>query len=190
MHGGQTFYCSFCSLDLESCEDFYQHVKSARCKSGIAGGQTELEGGFPCIECKKVFKTINYLQCHNRSVHQIQVTVCEYCCKEFKNRDYYKKHVKLVHEAHLNEPQVCDVCNKKFKSKPNLYHHKKSVHETSENMICYICAHVSKNEQALRKHVRKCEMKANKGPNPLPFGVYTQDIHVEGDKFKNHEYIV
>eukprot|EP00092_Neocalanus_flemingeri_P037400 GFUD01040725.1.p1 GENE.GFUD01040725.1~~GFUD01040725.1.p1 ORF type:complete len:978 (+),score=290.90 GFUD01040725.1:197-3130(+) len=183
-HGGGKYPCSFCSIDLESGEEFLKHVKSSHGQSKVEKMQAvEEDGEFPCVECKKVFKTINYLQCHNRTVHQIQVTVCEYCCKEFKNRDYYKKHVKLVHEAHFKEKQVCEICSKTFKSKANLYHHKKAVHETSEDMICYICASVSKNEQALRKHVRKCEMKAKRGPNPLPFGVYSEDIHVEGDKF-------
>ena len=167
-------------MHIGSQKDFVKDVKA----SGNCESRTEtVFAEFGCHECKKSFKTLNYLQCHKRSVHQIHVTICEYCSKEFKNRDYYKKHVKHVHEAHYNNPETCEVCSKSFKSKPNLYHHKKAVHDTGGNTICHICAHVSKNEQALRKHVKKCEAKASKGPDPLPLGVYTKDIQVDGDTF-------
>merc|ERR1719369_335334 len=136
---------------MDSKDNFIKHVQIMH-EQQYAKGLLSLTGNFEefqCMDCKKVFKTINNLRCHRSLVHKIQVTVCEYCCKEFKNRIYHGKHVKLIHESYCNERITCNLCGKSYKSKGHLYHHKRAVHERSEE-ICFICAKVCKNEDALK----------------------------------------
>ena len=167
-HPGSSLQCSFCELQFENGEQFLEHVKVAHKKN-----RTKVlnEGGvFPCKECNKIFSKLSNLESHKRAVHNIQVSVCEFCCKEFKNKDYCRQHIRLVHESHFLDNVECDVCGKVFKSKANLYHHTRAVHEVEEDLICYICASKSRNSYMLRKHVKKCQVRAKMAPRTYVLG--------------------
>ena len=173
-HPGHTLHCSFCELQFENGELFIDHVKSFHKKNkGKVVNQDEV---FPCAECKKIFSKLSNLEGHNRAVHNIQVQVCEFCCKEFKNKDYCRQHIRLVHESQFLENVVCDICSKVFKSKSNLYHHKRAVHEKAEDLICYICATKCKNSYGLRKHLKKCQVRAKREPKTYVLG---KDTHIQ-----------
>lgn len=56
------------------------------------------------------------------------------------------------------------MCSKVFKSKALLDCHKRAVHDTDDNLFCHVCATQCKNLYALKKHVRKCELKPKRAP--------------------------
>ena len=115
-----------------------------------------------CPECDKTFTSKHHLQIHHYAVHLIQVTYCEFCSKEFKNRYLCKRHVKHVHSD--TEGVQCDQCDKVFKIKRLLYNHKIAVHAESDDMYCHVCGGKFKNYYSLKRHVRKCEIKPRKTP--------------------------
>jgi len=166
-HCDQHLQCSNCFLQFVTEVSFLEHAKTFH--KNVK--RTKVEGEiYPCMECSKVFSKPSNLESHKRAVHNIHVQVCEFCCKEFKNKDYCRQHIRLVHESHFQDKEICDVCSKVFKNKSNLYHHKRAVHEVAEDLICYICASKCKNSFALRKHVRKCQVKAKQEPKTYVLG--------------------
>jgi len=167
-HPGSRLQCSFCKLQFENGEQFLEHVKVAHKKN--KSKVLKESGVFPCRECNKIFSKLSNLESHKRAVHNIQVSVCEFCCKEFKNKDYCRQHIRLVHESQFLDNVECDVCGKVFKSKANLYHHKRAVHEVEEDLICYICATKSRNSYMLRKHLKKCQVRAKMAPRTYVLG--------------------
>jgi len=173
-HPGKSLQCSFCEMQFETGELFLNHVKTSHKKN--KGKIFKEDEVFPCVECKKIFSKLANLDGHKRAVHNIQVQVCEFCCKEFKNKDYCRQHIRLVHESQLLDSVDCDVCGKVFKSKSNLYHHKRAVHEVAEDLICYICATKCKNSYGLRKHLKKCQVRAKREPRTYVLG---KDTHIE-----------
>jgi len=180
-HPGSSLQCSFCKLQFENGEQFLEHVKVAHKKNKRKVFKES--GVFPCKECNKIFSKLSNLESHKRAVHNIQVSVCEFCCKEFKNKDYCRQHIRLVHESQFLDNVECDVCGKVFKSKANLYHHKRAVHEVEEDLICYICATKSRNSYMLRKHLKKCQVRAKMAPRTYVLGKNDQIQQQNGDKF-------
>ena len=112
-HKGKQINCNFCVKDFESSELFLDHVKSVhkKCK--------DVHGIYPCDECGKVFSDRYRLESHKGTVHHIEVSVCEFCSNEFKNKDYLRIHINRVHKDHDNA--VCDVCSKVFRNRSLLY---------------------------------------------------------------------
>ena len=117
-----------------------------------------------CEECNKYFSNKVQLQNHHSVVHVIKIHYCEFCSKEFKNKILCKQHVKNVHEAIFKVEEQCDQCSKVFKTKGLLYSHTIAVHAESDHMYCHICGGKYKNQYALKRHVRKCEIKPKKSP--------------------------
>jgi len=184
-HPGNLLQCSFCELQFENGEQFLIHVKTSHKKNkGKVFQENEV---FPCKECNKIFSKLSNLEGHKRAVHNIQVSVCEFCCKEFKNKDYCRQHIRLVHESQFLESVECDVCGKVFKSKSNLYHHKRAVHEVEDDLICYICGTKSRNSYMLRKHLKKCQVRAKMAPKTYVLGKNDQIQTQNGDKFFCHD---
>ena len=131
-------------------------------QSESENGKTSYLGQFYCGKCKKVFTSKKKLDGHNQFVHTIQIVVCEFCSKEFKNKIACKQHVRNVHEAASNAGEVCQECNKVFNRKALLDAHIRNVHESADDLFCHVCGTQCKNLNALKKHVKKCEEKPKK----------------------------
>ena len=117
-----------------------------------------------CPTCNKTFRNNTQLLTHQSMVHKINIHYCEFCSKEFKNKVLCKQHVQNVHEALFKEGTQCDQCDKVFNTKGKLYSHTIAVHAESDDMYCHVCGGKYKNKYALKRHVRKCEVRPKKTP--------------------------
>ena len=120
-----------------------------------------------CDECKKYIGSIKAMYAHNRSMHTINIQMCEVCSLEFKNKDALRQHVKHVHVS--DTPISCEHCGIVKKHKTSLWHHVKQVHDRFE-VFCHICGAKCKNNLRLKRHVRKCTLKPRKTPSTYQNG--------------------
>jgi len=99
-----------------------------------------------CHICHKLFE-INYFKKHLKLVHEgkIQKTACKICGKSVHN---IKDHM-LLH----SEPKFqCETCPKKFKRESCLEHHRKRVHLNIREFKCATCGKEFSAERHLKQH--------------------------------------
>ena len=69
--------------------------------------------------------------------HQISLSKCEICEKEFKNNNGLKCHFNFVHS--LEKEYQCNICQNAYKLQSQLTFHVTSVHENKKYHKCDSC---------------------------------------------------
>ena len=113
-----------------------------------------LHGIRTCFHCDFQCNDIQALKDHVTIQHGGQDTRCDYCTKTFLSKEGLNKHVKLIHEEHVNpnaELLFCDKCSYSGYGKFRLRRHIRSVHTMSE-MKCEFCTKTFKSIEGLQKH--------------------------------------
>ena len=95
-----------------------------------------------CTICHKLFRYRIGVTSHLKHVHFLgsveSPQVCPVCQKEFKCRQYLKKHMTV----HSDKCFLCDICGKCFKSKEVLKrHHKTHDNPRVKRFVCAKCGH-------------------------------------------------
>ena len=142
-----------------------------------------IHGQYHCKECNKVYSSKKKLDGHISFVHTIQIVVCEFCSKEFKNKTACKQHVRNVHESASSKEESCPTCGKTFKRKSLVDAHIRNVHESADNLFCHVCGSQSKNLNALKKHVKKCEEKPKRATKHFVPGNRIGDPELGNDTY-------
>ncbi|KAH8234455.1 hypothetical protein KR038_010364, partial [Drosophila bunnanda] len=154
-----TFSCDLCSKTFlsKTAIDYHKlnkHVPKSEFK-------------FTCSECNKKFLTERKLKNHMSSMHDPESTIiCDKCGKQMRTKIILKKHQELMHsDKPRPEPELkqCQICGAWLKGMTGLKQHMKSIHvESVGEHRCHICAKVSPNARALRRHIyhnHECERK-------------------------------
>ncbi|XP_037715326.1 transcription factor grauzone [Drosophila subpulchrella] len=154
-----TFSCDLCSKTFlsKTAIDYHKlnkHVPKSEFK-------------FTCSECNKKFLTERKLKNHMSSMHDPESTIiCDKCGKQMRTKIILKKHQELMHsDKPRPEPELkqCQICGAWLKGMTGLKQHMKSIHvESAGEHRCHICAKVSPNARALRRHIyhnHECERK-------------------------------
>ncbi|CAO1405184.1 unnamed protein product [Diamesa serratosioi] len=78
---------------------------------------------------------------------------CMLCEKEFREKQYLRQHLKLVHLR--TEDSLCNICEKVFSSRRNLISHIKAVHEKIREYFCNSCTKSFTQKHRLVSHTTK-----------------------------------
>ena len=106
-----------------------------------------LEFNFPCDDCRVVLQTKNGLKRHQLRKHGI-ILPCEKCDETFKDKKYFKKHMKTNHLSH-----ICTICGEKKFDKYNMDKHMEAKH--SEGVTCPHCGLHLSAQLHLNQHIKR-----------------------------------
>ena len=82
--------------------------------------------GYKCSVCLKLFKNKGYYRQHLKTHQYGRQFKCQLCEKTFEHRSHLKDHIK---DQHSPEKLACQKCGKEFKSHANLKEHETVFHE-------------------------------------------------------------
>ena len=162
----------FCSIkDPTSDNEMHRIHKSG--KSCHAPRKVE-----HCDQCGDLFSTKDDLKLHVNRHHKVQVMVCPYCDKTFKDIALLKNHIEIHTKEDTNDEMdiderlmeiseaddsswryiKCNVCQNKFYNEVCLENHKRIVHE--ENQIyepypCNNCSFKGDNANKIENHMKE-----------------------------------
>uniref|UniRef100_A0A914VVH7 C2H2-type domain-containing protein n=1 Tax=Plectus sambesii TaxID=2011161 RepID=A0A914VVH7_9BILA len=120
--------------------------------------------GLPCSSDLPIEITDDAAQCdyttkfrQNLARHRIRLHAskapinCEYCGKDFKDKDAVKTHIKYVHE---NERSYkCAECDKSFVTATNRSRHLRLTHQNSRVYCCTTCSKNFQTAYHLKRHL-------------------------------------
>uniref|UniRef100_A0A8D8BL98 Transcription factor grauzone n=1 Tax=Culex pipiens TaxID=7175 RepID=A0A8D8BL98_CULPI len=136
-------------------------------------------GRIKCEECGKMFKSRTVLYMHVRKKHVAPQFVCDICAKAFhqpaefekhklehedpdklrmqcqhclkwfKNREYWRTHIRLHNPT---TPVPCELCDRVCQNKRAWRAHMKNAHGTPDK-VCELCGKCFKKKQSLQEHI-------------------------------------
>lgn len=110
-----------------------------------------------CIDCNKVYRTIEELSVHQIKEHPLDMTVirCQFCLKEFIGKGPLKKHITRVHKPffHLYKYK-CVSCNDIFQHPRKLFAHYFTKHKKLEPFNCKICNKKFRVRKGFSLHIK------------------------------------
>ncbi|XP_073823765.1 uncharacterized protein [Musca autumnalis] len=115
----------------------------------------ESEKKFPCNECGKFYANEYILNQHQKAVHlNIYAKVCEICGETLSDSHNFKKHMEKHEGIVPVKTAKCDICGLILTSQHTLKLHKELKHPPERKEYnCHVCAKVSPNMRALKKHI-------------------------------------
>lgn len=101
IHTNDMFTCRICGEQISNKGNLMKHE--------------QLHGTmkFPCLKCGKEFKTKDYLNIHEKRIHDQIKQKCNHCNEIFKNRISLQKHLNQLKPAVINFK--CKFCGQTFK---------------------------------------------------------------------------
>lgn len=138
--------CEHCGSGHYTNTELRTHIQADHC------------GGFPCMVCKKSFRSQEYLNKHKISHEDKCGTTrrnfsCEECGKVFLNESKLRNHC-LQHKDQL-AILTCDTCGKTVTSKAILEAHMKT-HTEIKSFSCLECGKSFANKKHLVGHKHLC----------------------------------
>lgn len=140
----------------------YEHIDCTLCSKSVLGPEKlkihkrkyhmRKKDPCTCLNCGKVFYCKDSLIRHEKSHHDTNEVVCEFCGKSCKGRKSLSEHIQYNHK---NVERIdCKACNKEFKSMRSFKRHENSAHKPKIPVICEICGKTLKNKEQLKTHLQ------------------------------------
>ncbi|XP_044269028.1 zinc finger protein 429-like isoform X28 [Tribolium madens] len=142
----KSFSCEFCNYKTANRFVFKNHVIKMHTK----------DFKFKCDVCNKGYIDEPSLTRHKQIAHEGLRFVCELCCKEYKYKKDFERHVKQHDPNHVKIKLPCPHCFKLFTRKYELKRHIDNVHcDVGEKYVCDICGKTmwSKNGWDIHKKI-------------------------------------
>lgn len=141
---GLPFNCFDCKKKLTGNLRFMKHgrhkLENRLKKVGLS------KSLFHCWRCYAEFSSEHELDYHYANVHTKNNTnTCRICERDYKDDEEYLFHMKETHVV-CETPYQCDICHFKTSMMWRLTDHFKKAHTDSQNLLCYACCYVTKDE--------------------------------------------
>ncbi|KAM3955179.1 uncharacterized protein ACR2FA_010963 [Aphomia sociella] len=144
--GLKPFECDKCDKKFSQKAVMVRHMK--RLHNGTRRSPADRK---QCGLCKRlVYNMEKHLETHNNRPH-----VCEYCNKNYSERNTLNRHILTVHLGRRAFP--CQFCDKKYKQRSALKHHNLKVHkmpvktEIEENLDSTVTKYTIVNKYRKKK---------------------------------------
>ena len=106
-----------------------------------------------CDICAIKFTTKRSLQRHIKIIHELHMEKCPHCGREFKGKDSLKYHIKAFHAEKTT--YNCDKCEYKAVRKESVKNHRLKVHIYT----CTFCQITYTEEEDFRVHIKEQHVK-------------------------------
>ena len=172
VHEGVKHHCNICWSSLTSKQQLKVHMRNKHPETlEEHEKKQQVKHQFSCEICE--FKTFHKssIKHHMKSVHHKE-DKNKWCkvCEQNISYNYFKAHMKAVHEG---VRFFCDVCDKSYKDKKNLKYHLKMNHpetmedqevkkETMTQYSCEICEFKSPHYSGVHHHMKGIHDKEKK----------------------------
>lgn len=135
-------FCQACQMDFPDMHSISKHYKTRHHKK-----QTKREPGksgenLNCLECRKTFSTVGYLDQHNQAVHAEKQFRCKKCGKKFN----YEIDLRIHIIKHIDESKrgfQCEQCPKAYVYRNDLRRHELTKHHNDLPYKCSICNRIA-----------------------------------------------
>ena len=171
-----TFMCDKCEYSCTSQSSLHIHIQRLHIQLKYMACEF--------LNCKRSFKTKDYLKFHEKNFHGKIKIRCNECPKTFGSKYKLKKHMNQIHRE-IGDHH-CVTCKKNFWDKRPLEDHIKTVHLKILSFKCNTCFVLFSNRGNMVRHIKDVHQKTKNFRCVICDLCFSQNTSLQGHMKKNH----